>query len=131
MRQQPRCGCTASAGGWHEAWRASSSDAVRARGWAGPPSDPLTSVEQSRATQPITAETTLPTAVHSSVDSRVMKAIAHPLRHRILAILNERIASPKEIADELGERLPNVSYHVKTLDELGAIELVDTQPRRG
>jgi DNA-binding transcriptional ArsR family regulator len=73
----------------------------------------------------------LPTAVHSSVDSRVMKAIAHPLRHRILAILNERVASPKELSDELGERLPNVSYHVKTLDELGAIELVDTQPRRG
>jgi DNA-binding transcriptional ArsR family regulator len=73
----------------------------------------------------------VPTAVHSSVDTRVVKAIAHPLRHRILAILNERVASPKEIADELGEKLPNVSYHVKTLDELGAIELVDTAPRRG
>jgi DNA-binding transcriptional ArsR family regulator len=67
----------------------------------------------------------------SSVDTRVVKAIAHPLRHRILAILNERVASPKEIADELDERLPNVSYHVKTLDELGAIELVRTAPRRG
>jgi DNA-binding transcriptional ArsR family regulator len=61
----------------------------------------------------------------------VVKAIAHPLRHRILAILNERVASPKELADELDERLPNVSYHVKTLDELGAIELVRTEPRRG
>ena len=67
----------------------------------------------------------------SSVDPRVVKAIAHPLRHRILAILNERVASPKELADELDERLPNVSYHVKTLDELGAIELVRTEPRRG
>jgi DNA-binding transcriptional ArsR family regulator len=74
----------------------------------------------------------VPTATQSSsLDPRVVKAIAHPLRHRILAILNERVASPKEIADELGERLPNVSYHVKTLDELGAIELVRTTPRRG
>lgn len=74
----------------------------------------------------------MPTATQSStLDPRVVKAIAHPLRHRILAILNERVASPKEIADELGERLTNVSYHVKTLDELGAIELVRTTPRRG
>jgi DNA-binding transcriptional ArsR family regulator len=73
----------------------------------------------------------MPTAVHSSVDTRVLKAIAHPLRHRILAILNERVASPKEIASELGDKLPNVSYHVKILEELGAIELMRTEPRRG
>jgi DNA-binding transcriptional ArsR family regulator len=73
----------------------------------------------------------VPTAVHPSVDTRVVKAIAHPLRHRILAILNERVASPKEIADEIGEKLPNVSYHVKILEQLGAIELVRTTPRRG
>jgi DNA-binding transcriptional ArsR family regulator len=73
----------------------------------------------------------LPTAVQSSLDTRVVKAIAHPLRHRILAILNERVASPKQISDELDERLTNVSYHVKILDELGAIELVDTAQRRG
>jgi DNA-binding transcriptional ArsR family regulator len=73
----------------------------------------------------------LPPAVHSSVDSRVVKAIAHPLRHRILAILNERVASPKQLSDELDERLANVSYHFKKLENLGAIELVDTAPRRG
>lgn len=73
----------------------------------------------------------MPTAIQTSVDRRVVKAIAHPLRHRILAILNERVASPKEIAAEIDEKLPNVSYHVKILEELGAIELVRTAPRRG
>jgi DNA-binding transcriptional ArsR family regulator len=60
-----------------------------------------------------------------------VKAIAHPLRHRLLAILNERVASPKQLADEVGHPLTRVSYHVTTLAELGAIELVRTEPRRG
>ena len=46
-------------------------------------------------------------------------------------ILNERVASPNEIAEEIEERLPNVSYHVRALLDLGCIELVDTAQRRG
>ena len=46
-------------------------------------------------------------------------------------ILNERVASPNEIAETIDERLPNVSYHVRALLELGTIELVDTAQRRG
>jgi DNA-binding transcriptional ArsR family regulator len=65
------------------------------------------------------------------VDSRLAKALSHPMRARILAILNERVASPNEIAETIGERLPNVSYHVRALDELGCIELVRTAQRRG
>ena len=53
------------------------------------------------------------------------------MRARILMILNERVASPNEIADAIGERLPNVSYHVRALLDLGTIELVDTAQRRG
>jgi DNA-binding transcriptional ArsR family regulator len=59
------------------------------------------------------------------------KALAHPLRARILTRLNERVASPNELSRELGEPLGNVSYHVKALLELGCIELVDTAQRRG
>src|SRR5215207_11318439 len=65
------------------------------------------------------------------VDPRIAKALSHPMRARILMILNERVASPNEIADAIGERLPNVSYHVRALLELGTIELVDTAQRRG
>ena len=65
------------------------------------------------------------------VDPRIAKALSHPMRARILTILNERVASPNEIADDIDERLPNVSYHVRALLDLGCIELVDTAQRRG
>jgi DNA-binding transcriptional ArsR family regulator len=65
------------------------------------------------------------------VDARLAKALSHPLRAHILVVLNERIASPNEIAEMLGERLPNVSYHVRALVDLECIELVRTAQRRG
>jgi DNA-binding transcriptional ArsR family regulator len=65
------------------------------------------------------------------VDPRLAKALSHPMRSRILAILNEQVASPNEIAQMIDERLPNVSYHVRALHDLGCIELVRTAQRRG
>jgi DNA-binding transcriptional ArsR family regulator len=65
------------------------------------------------------------------VDSRLAKALAHPLRVQLLAKLNDGVASPNELAKQLGEPLTNVSYHVRMLHDLGCIELVDTAPRRG
>jgi DNA-binding transcriptional ArsR family regulator len=65
------------------------------------------------------------------VDPRLAKALSHPMRTRILAILNERVASPNEISEMIDERLPNVSYHVRSLQDLGCIELVSTAQRRG
>lgn len=67
----------------------------------------------------------------SAVDSRLAKALAHPLRVQLLAQLNQGVASPNELAKKLGEPLTNVSYHVRMLHDLGCIELVDTEPRRG
>jgi DNA-binding transcriptional ArsR family regulator len=64
-------------------------------------------------------------------DPRVVKALSHPLRVRILSILGARVASPTQLAEETGEPLGNVSYHVRTLAGLGLIELVSTVPRRG
>jgi DNA-binding transcriptional ArsR family regulator len=64
-------------------------------------------------------------------DTQLIKALSHPVRARALAILNERVASPKEIADELEIPLGNVSYHVNTLREFGCIDLVEEVPRRG
>ena len=65
------------------------------------------------------------------IDQRLIKALAHPLRSDILAILNERVASPNELSQQLGEGLSQVSYHVKVLREFDCIELVKTEPRRG
>jgi DNA-binding transcriptional ArsR family regulator len=64
-------------------------------------------------------------------DPRVIKALSHPLRVQILALLDGRVRSPKELADELAEPLGNVSYHVRTLAGLGLIKLVKKVPRRG
>jgi len=65
------------------------------------------------------------------VDPRLAKALSHPMRTRILAILNERVASPNELSEIIDERLPNVSYHVRALQDLDCIELVSTAQRRG
>jgi DNA-binding transcriptional ArsR family regulator len=64
-------------------------------------------------------------------DPRIAKAYAHPLRIHILGMLDDRIASPSEIAGELGAPLTHVSYHVRQLAGLGLIKLVKTTPRRG
>lgn len=58
-------------------------------------------------------------------------AFAHPIRARALIILTERVASPQEIATEIGEPLVNVSYHIRELKKAGLIELVDTDRSRG
>ena len=63
--------------------------------------------------------------------TRIAKALSHPLRAKILSRLNERVASPNELSQELGEPLGNVSYHVRALLDLECVELVDTAPRRG
>src|SRR3989442_12903134 len=68
---------------------------------------------------------------HTDVDARVIKALAHPLRVRILGVLEQRAASPSEIAEELGAPLGNVSYHVRQLAAMKLIRLVRRTPRRG
>jgi DNA-binding transcriptional ArsR family regulator len=65
------------------------------------------------------------------VDSRLMKALTDPRRVKVLSILNERVASPKELAEEFGETLSGVAYHFKVLRNFGLIELERTEPRRG
>ena len=60
-----------------------------------------------------------------------MKALAHPLRIQILGVLEREVASPNQIATELGAPLGNVSYHVRELSRLGMIRLVKKTPRRG
>jgi DNA-binding transcriptional ArsR family regulator len=65
------------------------------------------------------------------ITQQLAKALAHPLRVRILTELNRGISSPNQLSQELDEPLGNVSYHVKTLLEYDCVELVKTEPRRG
>ncbi len=62
---------------------------------------------------------------------RLIRALGHPLRAQILSVLQQRRASPSELADALGAPLGNVSYHVRVLAELKLIRHVKQTPRRG
>jgi DNA-binding transcriptional ArsR family regulator len=64
-------------------------------------------------------------------DPRYVKAMSHPLRVRILALLDERSASPVELAGWLGSTLGTTAYHVRTLERIGLIELVRETRVRG
>ena len=66
-----------------------------------------------------------------SLEQRLVKALAHPLRVEILDYLNGREWSPRELEAELNQGLSQVSYHVKVLFDYELIELTRTEPRRG
>jgi DNA-binding transcriptional ArsR family regulator len=65
------------------------------------------------------------------IDPALAKALSHPLRSHILVTLGDRIASPNEIARELGLAARDLDYHVKVLLEMGMIQLVRREKRRG
>ncbi len=58
-------------------------------------------------------------------------AMSHPTRVHAMGILLERAASPRHIAEEIGEPLNNVTYHLNQLRKLGCIELVRTESVHG
>jgi DNA-binding transcriptional ArsR family regulator len=60
-----------------------------------------------------------------------VKALNHPVRVKALTILTEKVASPKEISAQIEIPLSNVSYHVRVLDELGPVEIVEEESVRG
>jgi Helix-turn-helix domain len=66
-----------------------------------------------------------------NVEQLVAKAFAHPLRVQILTILNERVASPNLLSQDLDQNLNLVAYHVRVLERYECVELVGTKQRRG
>jgi DNA-binding transcriptional ArsR family regulator len=67
----------------------------------------------------------------SAFTDRLAKAMRHPLRIQLLALMNERPWSPRELSLETGVGLSLVSYHVKVLKDLELIEETFNQPVRG
>jgi len=65
------------------------------------------------------------------IDQRLVRALSHPLRIRILDVLTERIASPNWLSEQLEANLSHVAYHTRTLERCGCLRLVDTAQRRG
>jgi hypothetical protein len=67
--------------------------------------------------------------------STVANVLAHPLRVRILEVLNQRDMSPVEFCRE-GFAPPDlevshVAYHFRELAEYGSLAVVEQNPRRG
>jgi DNA-binding transcriptional ArsR family regulator len=71
------------------------------------------------------------TPISDIEDPRYVKALSHPVRVRILSMLEERDASPVQLSEHLDATLGTVAYHVRTLERLGLIEMVATHQRRG
>lgn len=65
------------------------------------------------------------------LDEQLGGVISHEITIKVLVVLVERAASPKEIADLLGFKVPTVSHHVKKLEGLGLVELVEEKEVRG
>jgi DNA-binding transcriptional ArsR family regulator len=65
------------------------------------------------------------------METTLAAIVAHPTRVRCFSILAERTASPVEIAQEIGKDVGHVGYHVRKLQEMNLIELVDERPVRG
>jgi|SRR5215203_4160606 len=63
----------------------------------------------------------------------LLSILQHPLRKRLLRfyVEAEGTLSPKELTLLTNDpKISNVGYHVRVLAEKGAVELVETQPRR-
>lgn len=66
------------------------------------------------------------------LDEGLSKALGHPLRWRILELVNERgEASPVEVARALDQPLATISHHVRVLRESGSLQMTRTEQRRG
>lgn len=64
-------------------------------------------------------------------DLAQLKALADPLRVRILEAFCEQPRTTKQVADRLGEKPTKLYHHVEALDRAGLIELHSTRPNRG
>lgn len=67
----------------------------------------------------------------TSLDEQLANLISSETTIRVLVALVERPASPKEVAGVLGLKVPTVSHHVKKLERMDLIELVEEREVRG
>lgn len=68
-----------------------------------------------------------------SMDTRLMRAMAHPMRIQIVSEINKpgRTLSPSRFSEAVERPLSLVGYHFKELEKFECIELVEERPVRG
>lgn len=83
----------------------------------------LTTVHRERSTE----------AFQVAALDRVLRALNHPVRRRILRAISRRPASASALASAFEEEVGLISYHLNQVlaRECGVVELVDTVARRG
>lgn len=65
------------------------------------------------------------------LNPRLAEAMAHPTRVHALTWLIEEVTSPAAIAERLDLSISNVMHHIRVLEKLGCIELVEVQEAQG
>jgi DNA-binding transcriptional ArsR family regulator len=60
-----------------------------------------------------------------------IRALADPLRLKILGAMGRRPRTTKQVAEVLGEKPTKLYHHVDTLERVGLIKLTETRPNRG
>jgi DNA-binding transcriptional ArsR family regulator len=68
-------------------------------------------------------DTPLPTI--DVTDAKRIRAIAHPIRQRVLAVIGDRPATSAELATTVGVSPATIRYHLRALVETGLVEPVD------
>src|SRR5438128_4537285 len=60
-----------------------------------------------------------------------MRALAHPLRLRIIELFAEAPRTTKQVAELLGQPPTRLYHHVAALERAGLLRLVETRQNRG
>lgn len=60
-----------------------------------------------------------------------LRGVADPLRIRIFEALTQRAMTATQVGEELGLPAPKAHYHVRELERLGLVKLVETRERGG
>src|SRR3954468_24369892 len=60
-----------------------------------------------------------------------LRALAHPLRLRILELFAEAPRTTKQVAEMLGQPPTRLYHHVAALERAGLLVLKETRPNRG
>src|SRR5919206_5319963 len=68
------------------------------------------------------------TAEHRVLSGRELRALAHPLRVRLLELLREGPSTASLLAERLNESTGATSYHLRELHRYG---FIDEEPGRG
>ncbi len=76
---------------------------------------------QPYMTEPTAVRVLIDQQEHIELAARAMKAMAHPLRLKILCVLGDREVSVQDIVESVGSSQSNISQHLAILREKGVL----------